>query len=51
MDKLEELKKEVEKKIREVATLEERNRIMREIDKANLPLGVWPLIENIISPD
>jgi len=28
----------------------ERNRIMKEILEADLPKGIWPLIENIISP-
>lgn len=47
---LEELAKEIEAKIKQIAILEERNRILREIDEADLPLGVWPLIKDIISP-
>lgn len=50
MENLEKLRKEVETRKMELATLQERNRILLEIKKANLPLGVWPLIKNIINP-
>ena len=30
--------------------LNERSRILTEIEKADLPVGVWPLIKNIIVP-
>lgn len=36
---------------RKLAVLEERSRIMSEIDLAELPFGVWLLIRNIIIPE
>ena len=51
MNPLEQMRDKIETLIRESAILAERNRIMREIDEANLPLGVWPLIEKIINPE
>jgi len=50
MTTLEELGIEVEKKIREAAILEERNRIMKELLKADLPVGIWSAIKDIINP-
>lgn len=44
------MKEELEKVIKKAAILEERSRIMDEIIKADLPLGIWPLIKNIINP-
>ncbi len=29
----------------------ERNRILNEIKQKDLPLGVWPIIRNIICPE
>ncbi len=34
-----------------IGILIERNRILDEISKMDLPLGVWPLIRNIINPE
>lgn len=48
---LEELTKELEEKIKRLAVLSERNRIMAELNKTDLPLGVWPAIKDIINPE
>lgn len=54
METLQKLKEEVSLLERENATLAERNRIMREIEreieKQDLSIGVWPLIKDIINP-
>ena len=50
METLQKLKEEVSLLERENATLAERNRIMREIEKQDLTFGVWPLIKDIINP-
>ena len=40
---IEELSKKLGAKI-------ERGRILKELYEANLPVGIWPLIKNIIDP-
>lgn len=50
MEELERLHKEAIELAKHVAILEERNRILTEIDAANLPVGVWPLIKDIVCP-
>lgn len=47
----EEMKKELEEKISRIAVLQERSRMMDEMIKADLPLGVWPAVKNIINPE
>lgn len=41
---------QIKELIKELAIKEERIRIMNEIEKADLPVGVWTLIRNIINP-
>ncbi len=36
---------------KEAGIMAERERILREILLANLPVGVWGLIKDIINPD
>jgi hypothetical protein len=36
---------------KQLGVLEERNRIMKGLDEADLPIGVWSLIRNIINPE
>lgn len=50
MEELQKAHEEVVKTAREAAVLGEQNRILREIEKADLPLSVWPLIKDIICP-
>lgn len=38
-------------KAKAIGVLDERNRIMKGIDEANLPVGMWSLIRNIINPN
>ena len=47
---IEEMKQELEEKTVYAAVLTERNRIMSELDAANLPVGVWTMIKDIINP-
>lgn len=48
---IEELMKQNDEAAKQIGVLTERNRIMDEIEKADLPLGVWSLIRGIIIPD
>lgn len=41
---------QIQKAAEELGALKDRNRIMKELLKADLPLGVWPLIRTIINP-
>lgn len=47
---IEEMFDEIHKNGEEQGRLNERTRILKEIGEADLPLGVWPLIRNIITP-
>lgn len=41
---------EIVEKAKKLGALCERTRIMEELLKANLPLGVWSMIKEIIKP-
>lgn len=42
---------EISDKAEVIGSLKERSRIMSELEKANLPAGVWTLIKEIINPN
>lgn len=41
---------QIKELIKQIAVKDERIRIMKEIDEADLPVGVWTLIRDIIIP-
>ena len=50
-DRLEIVTSELVETAKLLGASEERNRILKGLNKVDLPVGVWPLIKDIIIPE